>query len=299
MSDAKIHPTAVIGEGVTLGAGTTVGPHAVIEDGVVLGEGNVVWAQAYIARGTTMGDGNHVHPGAVIGHVPQDLSFDPDTPTYTRIGHRNAFRDHCQIHRATREGEATVIGDDNMFMALSHVAHDCKVGSNVVLVNQASLPGHCEVADRVIMSGFTGIHQFCRIGRLAMISSLSVSNKDLPPFFIYGGRPALAEAVNRVGLRRAGVTREAQREIKEAYRILYRSDLTIPEALDEIERGLGCDEVRELVEFCRTSKRGIAFGAKATSDSLSTKRHRAGARTAGAAGEGDGADGDGADGDGQ
>jgi UDP-N-acetylglucosamine acyltransferase len=128
------------------------------------------------------------------------------------------------------------------------------------------------------MSGFTGIHQFCRIGRLAMVSALSVSNKDLPPFFIYGGRPALAESVNRVGLRRAGVGREAQAEIKAAYKLLYRSGLTITEASAKIEAELGCHEVLELLEFIRTSKRGIAFGSKDAADTLSKKRHRAGTR---------------------
>ncbi len=257
---ASVHPTAVIGEGVLLGPGTRVGAYAVIEDGVRLGARNVIWPQAFVGRGTTMGDENQVHMGAVIGHVPQDLSFDPATETFTRIGHRNAFREHCQVHRATRPGQATVIGDDNLFMALSHVAHDCRVGSRVVLVNQASLPGHCEVGDRVLMSGFTGIHQFCRIGRLAMVSALSVSNKDLPPFFTYGGRPAVAQSVNAVGLRRAGLSPEARRELKQAYRLLYRSGLTVAEALEAIEASCASVEVAELVSFVRASKRGIAGG---------------------------------------
>ncbi|RMG08182.1 MAG: acyl-ACP--UDP-N-acetylglucosamine O-acyltransferase [Planctomycetota bacterium] len=272
---AEVHPTAVLGKRVRVGAGTRVGAHAVIEDDVVLGERNVIWPTAFVGRYTTLGDENQVHPGAVIGHLPQDLSFDPSWVSFTRIGHRNTFREHSQVHRGSREGAETVIGDDNLFMALTHVAHDCVVGNRVVLVNQASLPGHCQVADRVLMSGFTGIHQFCRIGRLAMISALSVSNKDLPPFFVYGGRPALAEGVNRVGLRRAGVSREARAEIKTAYRLLYASGLTIPEALERMEAELRSPEVAELVDFVRKSKRGIAFGSKAAADTLSTKRHRA------------------------
>ncbi len=260
MSEASVHPTAVIGEGVVLGPGTRVGAYAVIEDGVVLGADNVVWPHAFVGRGTTMGDGNQVHMGAVVGHAPQDLSFDPATPTFTRIGHRNAFREHCQVHRATKPGQATEIGDDNLFMALSHVAHDCRIGDRVVLVNQASLPGHCEVGDRVIMSGFTGIHQFCRIGRLAMVSALSVSNKDLPPFFTYGGRPARAQALNVVGLRRAGVAPDVRRELKHAYRLLYRSGLTVPEALPRLEAECTSPEARELIAFVRASKRGIAGG---------------------------------------
>ena len=198
--------------------------------------------------------------------------------TYTRIGDRNTFREGSQVHRATKAGAATVIGNDNLFMALSHVAHDCLVGSNVVFVNQASVPGHCEVGDRVLMSGFTGIHQFCRIGRLAMVSALSVGNKDLPPFFIYGGRPALAESVNRVGLRRAGISPAARTQIKQAYRLLYRSGLTNAEALARIEAEALCEETAELVAFVRASKRGIAAGTLSAVDALSKKGHRAVAR---------------------
>lgn len=275
-----IHPTAIVGEGVTLGEGTTVGPYAIIEDGVVIGRDNQIGPHAFLGRGLTLGDANQIHPHAVIGHVPQDLGFDPATETFTRIGNRNVFREHCQVHRATQAGEATILGDENLMMACSHVAHDCVIGNNVVLVNQASIPGHCEVGDRVIMSGFTGIHQFCRIGRLAMVSALSVSNKDLPPFFIYGGRPALGEAVNRVGLRRAGISRESQKEIKEAYRLLYRSGLSIREAVDQIEATLTSAEAQEIVTFVRTSKRGIAPGSLEVGDTLSTKPHRAKARGA-------------------
>lgn len=270
----EIHPTAIIGDGVVLGEGTRVGPYVQIEDGVVLGKDNVLWTRAFIGRGTTLGDGNHVHPGATIGHLPQDISFDPDTPTFTKIGSRNHFREFSSIHRASKEGEATVIGDECMFMAQAHVAHDCKVGSNVVLVNQSVVAGHCEIGDKVILSGLTTIHQFCRIGRFAFLSGLSGTNKDMPPFFIFGGRPCLAEAVNRVGLRRGGISRESQKEIKEAYRLLYRSDMTIGEATHEIEANLTCAEAKELALFIRSSKRGIALGTKDDVDGLSTKRNR-------------------------
>ena len=270
---SEIHPTALIGEGVELGEGTTVGAYAVIEDGVKLGKGNRIWTRAFVGKGTTLGDENEVHMGAVIGHLPQDVSFDPATETFTWIGIRNVFREYSQVHRATQPGTATTIGDDNLFMALSHVAHDCKVGNRVILVNQASLPGHCEVGDRVIMSGFTGIHQFCRIGRLAMVSALSVSNKDLPPFFIFGGRPARAEGVNVVGLRRAGLGAEARQQLRDAFRLLYRSELTIPEAVEKIEQECSGPEVAELIAFVRASKRGIALGATVAADSLGGKAH--------------------------
>ena len=278
MPDTFVHPTAVVGQDVVLGPGTRIGAYAVIEDGVVLGRDNEVWAHAYLARGTTLGERNQVHPGAILGHLPQDVGFKRDTPTFTRIGNDNVFREHCQVHRATKEGQATTIGDGCLLMAMAHVAHDCHVGNGVILVNQASLPGHCHVGDKVIMSGFTGIHQFCRIGRLAFVSALSVSNKDLPPFFIYGGRPALAESVNVIGLRRAGVSRESREDLRRAYKLLYRSGHTIPEAVSKIEQECQSPESRELVAFIRQSKRGISLGAAQASDGLSEKRWRRQAR---------------------
>lgn len=255
---AQVDARAVVGKDVVLGEGTTVGAYAVIEDGVKLGAGCTVWPHAFIGRGTTMGNKNEVHPYAVVGHLPQDVSFDPARETFTRIGDGNRFREHCSIHRATKEGQATVIGDAGYFMAGSHVAHDCTVGNRVILVNGASLTGHCVVQDGVIMSGFTGIHQFSRVGRLAIMSALSVTNKDLPPFFIFGGRPARAQGVNVVGLRRAGISRAVRMEIKRAYKILYREGRLLPEALAAIEAELRSDECRQLVEFVRASKRGIA-----------------------------------------
>jgi UDP-N-acetylglucosamine acyltransferase len=260
MSSPDIHPTAIIGRDVVIGEGTRVGAYAVIEDRVVIGRGNVIYPHAFVGRFTTLGDGNTIHPGATIGHVPQDLHFDADVETFTVIGDRNTFREHCQVHRATKAGQATRLGDENLLMAMSHVAHDCKLGSNIVLVNQASVPGHCEVGDRVIMSGFTGIHQFCRIGRFAMVSALSVSNKDLPPFFIYGGRPALAESINKVGLRRAGVPRDVRADLHRAYKLLYRSELLMPEACARVEAECTSAEAKELVAFIRSSKRGVAPG---------------------------------------
>jgi UDP-N-acetylglucosamine acyltransferase len=258
---AEIHPSAHVGKNVVLGEGTTVGPGAVIEDGVVLGKRNVIWANAFVGRGTTMGDENHVHPGAVIGHEPQDRSFDRTKETFCRIGSKNVFREHFSVHRATKPGGATTIGDGGYFMASAHVAHDCTVGNNVTMVNFAGLTGHCELHDGAIMSGHTGIHQFCKIGRLTIMSALSTINKDLPPFFIFGGRPACAQGYNKVGLRRAGIKPAARLEIKRAYKALYREGRSIQEALDVITKECPSEECRYLVDFIKTSKRGIASGS--------------------------------------
>lgn len=258
---AEIHPAAHVSRSAVLGEGTRVGPGAVIEDGVVMGKDNVIWPNAFVGRGTTLGDGNHVHPGAVIGHEPQDLAFDRSTQTFLKVGNGNVFRETCTIHRATKPGSATLIGDGCYFMAGSHVAHDCKIGNKVILVNFAGVTGHCEVHDGAIMSGHTGIHQGCRIGKLTIMSALSTINKDLPPFMIFGGRPACAQGINAIGLRRAGIKREARAEIKRAYRAIYREGRTLKDAIEVISRECPGEECRYLVEFLRTSKRGIAAGA--------------------------------------
>lgn len=278
---SKIHPTAVIAPSARIGADCEVGPYAIIEEDVTLGARNKIYAHAYIGRYTSLGDDNTVHPFAVIGHLPQDLKFDPKTETSTRIGNGNCFREHSSVHRATKAGAATIIGDNGLFMANSHIAHDCVVGSGVVLVNNASITGHCELGDKVIMSGMTGIHQFCRIGRLAMVSALSAANKDLPPFFIYGGRPTVATGINLVGLKRNGVSRESRAELTRAYRILYRAGLPIDEALARISSELGAPEVLELVAFVRASKRGIVYGYSDTEDTLRAKRKTGAARHGG------------------
>ena len=269
---SKIHPTAIIADSAQIGEGTEIGAYAIVEENVILGKNNKLWPQAYIASNTVMGDGNEVHPGALIGHLPQDLKFDPATKSGTKIGHRNVFREHCSVHRATKDGTNTIIGDDCLFMGNSHVAHDCLVGNKVILVNNASLTGHTEMGDGAIMSGMTGIHQFCRIGRLAMMSALSATNKDLPPFMTFGGRPASCLGLNLVGMRRAGIDREQRNEIKQAHRWIYREGLTLPEALEKIEAELHCDEVKELVAFIRSSKRGICLGAGESEDTLRARK---------------------------
>ena len=185
-----IHPTAIIGSNVTLGTNNEIGPFVVIDDGVKMGSNNTLMARVHICHGTKLGDGNQIHMGAVIGHVPQDVAF-KDGFSGTRIGNDNIIREYVTIHRGTRENSSTIIGNDNFFMAYSHIAHNCKVGNRVILVNSASLTGHCEVEDGAFLSGFVGLHQYSKIGTLAIISALSAINKDIPPFSIAIGVPAV------------------------------------------------------------------------------------------------------------
>ena len=251
-----IHPSAMIGKTVRLGDGNEIGPGCVVEDGAVLGSRNKLWMHVYVGPGTTLGDGNQLHMGAVVGHVPQDLAY-AGAPTFTTIGNNNTIREYVTIHRGTKEGTATAIGDNNFFMANAHIAHNCQVGNHVILVNLASLTGHCVIEDGAFLSGMVGLHQFTRVGRLAMISALSAVNKDVPPYMLCGGRPAVIQGLNVVGLRRAGFPPDVRQDIKHAYKLLYRSELNVSHALDAIGKECKSEAVKHLAEFVRGSSRGI------------------------------------------
>ncbi len=265
--DMKIHPSAIIGKSAAIGSDNEIGPNVTIEDGVVIGSNNKFWQGAYICRGTKIGDGNQIHMGAVIGHEPQDLAYQ-GASSGTKIGNRNVIREYVTIHRGTKENTDTVIGDENYLMVNVHIAHNCEVGNKVIMVNGVGLAGYCIVEDQAFLSGMTVYHQFSRIGRLAMVSALSAINRDIPPFMMCGGRGAIVHGINLVGIRRAGIPEKAREEIKEAYRILYRSEMNTTNALLEIEKMRSTPEVKHLVEFIKNSKRGIAGGRERESESL-------------------------------
>lgn len=256
----KIHASAIIGENVRIGEGTEIGPNVVLENGVILGARNRLRAGVYIGEGTELGDDNDIHMHSVIGHIPQDIAF-KNEPTFTRIGSRNQIREFVTIHRGTKAGTATILGDDNFLMAYCHVAHNCHVGNKVIMVNQASLTGHCRIEDQAFLSGMTGLHQFTRVGRLAMLSALSAVNKDIPPFMTCGGRPAVVVGINVVGMRRSGFSAETRGEIKQAYKLLYRSGLNVSQAVALIKQKLKSPEAAHLIQFIETSERGILAGA--------------------------------------
>lgn len=256
---SKIHPTAIINKNVELGVQNEIGPHVIIEDGVKIGSHNTVMTGAHICSGTEIGNYNEIHIRSVIGHIPQDTGYKGES-TFTKIGHHNKIREFVTIHRGTKGGTATVLGDSNFLMAYSHVAHNCTIGNHITMVNQASLTGYCVVEDGAFLSGMTGFHQFTRIGRLAMVSALSACNKDTPPYMTCGGRPAVVLGVNVVGLRRAGIPPAAREEIKQAYKLLYRSGLNVSQALDVMRKNLASDEAKHLIGFIEMSKRGILDG---------------------------------------
>ncbi len=252
----KIHPTAIVSPGAELADDVMVGPYVVIEDDVVIGRGTEIYGNARIGRYTTVGEQNKIHHGVVLGDLPQDLHF-KGSRSYLRIGSGNTFREHVTIHRATAENGETTIGNGNYFMVLSHAGHECAIGNNNIITNCVLIAGHTTVEDNVVISGAVVIHQFSRIGRLAMISGLSAVNRDIPPFVIAGGRPASASGLNLVGLRRAGVSSEARLKLKEAFKLFYTSGLNTTRALEEIEKGTPTPEVRQFIDFVRASKRGV------------------------------------------
>src|SRR5664279_3981632 len=173
---SEIHTSAIVGKNVTLGVNNSIGPNVIIEDGVKIGSRNKILAGAYLARGTELGNDNMIHMNAIIGHEPQHLAYQGQE-TFTKIGSKNINREFVTIHRGTKEGTATVIGNENFIMAYCHIAHNCLLGNHIIMVNQASLTGHCMVEDKAFLSGMTGFHQFTRIGTLAMVSALSAINK--------------------------------------------------------------------------------------------------------------------------
>ncbi len=269
MSD--IHPTALLGKNIEIGVGTVIGPHVIVEDNVKIGAHNKIMAGAYLASGTELGNYNEIHMYAVIGHAPQDLAYKGD-PTFTKIGNHNVIREFVTIHRGTKEGTSTVLGDHNFLMAYCHVAHNCLIGNRVIMVNQSSLTGHIVVEDQAFLSGITGFHQFTRIGRLAMVSALSACNKDIPPFMTCGGRPGVVVGINVVGMRRAGISASERSEVKEAYKLLYRSGLNVSQALETMKKSLKSPSVQHLIEFINASKRGIVDGAGHVEETLRARK---------------------------
>ncbi|MBM4201077.1 MAG: acyl-ACP--UDP-N-acetylglucosamine O-acyltransferase, partial [Gammaproteobacteria bacterium] len=215
-----IHPTAIVHPGAKLGKDVSVGPFAVIEDATEIGDNCQIGAQAVIHAHVRMGVDNTVHPHAVLGGLPQDLGFDPREITYLDIGERNVFREFVTISRATAAGGATRIGSDNYLMNNTHIGHDGVLGDHNVLASGATLGGHTQVGDRVFFGGGVMVHQFCRIGSLAMLQGLAGINKDVIPFTMVGGRPGKHYRLNVIGLRRAGIDGERLRAISKAYRLL-------------------------------------------------------------------------------
>lgn len=257
-TSCRVHPTAVLSPEVKLGENVEVGALAVLEGPVTLGDDCVIRPGAFLFGPMTLGRGNVVFSGAVLGEKPQHLKYNNE-PTTVEIGDRNVFREGVTVQRGTTHSMKTIVGSDNFFMVNSHVAHDCVVGNRCTLANGALIGGHCIVADNVIMSGNSALHQFVRVGRLAMISGVSASTKDIPPFVIQQYIDNVV-GINLVGMKRAGMDREQIAAVRTAFKILFREGLVLPAAMARMERDLGqFDSVQEILTFLRGCSKGINF----------------------------------------
>ena len=254
---SEIHSTAVIHPDAKIGKNVIIGPGAVIGEHVEIGDGTKIGANVVIGGWTTIGKNNEFFPGCAVGLEPQDLKFKGEK-SYCVIGDNTVVREFVTISRATGEGEETRIGNNCLFQACTHVAHNCIVGNNVIMSNCAGLAGHVIVEDRVEIGGIAGVHQFVKIGRNAMVGGMAKVVQDIPPYVIADGQPAHVIGLNSVGLARAGVSEEVRRELKKAFRIIYRSGFSLSKAIEEMELNLtSSTEIEHMLRFLRNADRGI------------------------------------------
>lgn len=256
-----VHPTAIVDPRARIGPGTRIGPYCVIDGPVELGPGNEILAHSVILGRVRIGARNRIGPHACIGTAPQSVGRVPED-TGVVIGDDNVIREFATVHRSLDPARPTRMGSDNFIMSGGHVAHDCVLGDGCVLTNGAFVSGHCEIGDRVNISSPVGVHQFVRIGRLALLSAGAQVGMDVPPYMLVEGRNTV-RGLNVVGMKRAGIGPEARRQIKQVFRVLYRSGLTLPQALDALDAEDLLPEAREIVAFCRApSRRGIMPGIR-------------------------------------
>lgn len=258
MMGSFIHPTAIVSPSATIGDGCHIGPYSVIGGDVEIGTDTRIESHCVIYGRTTIGEGNHIFPFVSIGLAPQDLKFKGE-PTATEIGSGNQIREFVTIHRGTEGGGGvTRIGSGNLLMAQAHVAHDCQVGSEIIMANAATLAGHVEVGDKSNIGAYSGVHQFCRIGREAFIGGYSVIVKDALPFAISQGNHARCFGLNKVGMKRRGYSRDTLEKLHRAYHLLLSSKLNTSQAVERIKEEISdCVEVDYLVSFIESSGRGV------------------------------------------
>ncbi|MDD2762474.1 MAG: acyl-ACP--UDP-N-acetylglucosamine O-acyltransferase [Opitutaceae bacterium] len=258
---SQIHPTAIIEPSVQLGADVTVGAYAFVGGTAVIGEGTVIHHHATVEGNTVLGRQCEVYPYAAIGTKTHDLKFKGGDPGL-RIGDRNVFREYVSVHFATRDGEFTVLGHDNVILAYSHIAHDCVVGSHVVMSSQSALAGHVVIEDHVNIGWGTGVHQFCRIGAYVMLGAMAKVVQDVPPYLIADGIPAVIRSINKVGLERSGFTPAQIERVKLIHRLLFREGLNRGQALEKLQKHpeAASEEFRHVLAFAAASERGIMPG---------------------------------------
>lgn len=253
-----IHATAIVSDSANINDDVEIGPYSIIGDDVTIASGTRVDSHVVISGPTVIGEDNHIYQFASIGDDPQDKKYAGE-PTALKIGDRNTIREFCTVSRGTTQDKGeTVIGDDNWIMAYVHIAHDCMIGSNTIMANNATLAGHVHVGDWAIFGGFSGVHQFCHIGAHAFIAMYAGLNRDVPAYTTAAGSPAVPRGINSEGLKRRGFDAEQIRNIKDAYRLVYRKGLKLAEAIAEIaERSKTQVELELFLESLRSSERGL------------------------------------------
>ncbi|HID39824.1 MAG TPA: acyl-ACP--UDP-N-acetylglucosamine O-acyltransferase [Calditrichaeota bacterium] len=253
----RIHPTAIINKDAQLGEGVVVGPYSVIEDDVLIGDQTEIAYHAVIASGSRIGKNCRIFSSAVIGTRPQDLKFGEEK-TFVEIGDNTTVREFATINRATTHSYTTNIGSNCLIMAYAHVAHDCKIGNNVVIANAVNMGGHVIIGDYVGVGGLAAIHQFVHIGCHSFIGGASKVKKDVPPYILAMGEPLTFAGLNKIGLQRRGFDNETLRSLRRAYKVIYKENLTITEAIANIEENFEpTPEIQHLIEFLRGSERGL------------------------------------------
>ena len=257
-----IHSTAIVSKKAKLADDIIVGPYSIIGDFVTVGAGTKIGAHCSLDGNTTIGKSCEIFTGAVIGSRPQDLKYKGEK-SFLEIGDANIIREYCTFNSGTEDGASTRVGSNNLFMAYSHIAHDCTVGDNCIIANNGTLAGHVTIEDRAVVGGLVAIHQFVKIGVLSIIGGCSKVVQDIPPYSTCDGHPARVFGLNLVGLRRHKISKESIKELNHAFKILFNSGLTVKHALERIEKEVKqtC-EVSHLVNFIKTSERGIAHSCR-------------------------------------
>jgi len=257
MINTNIQSTAQIAPGAQLASDVEIGHYSIIGPEVKIGPGTKIGDHCLITGNTAIGKNCRIFTGAVIGSVPQDLKYKGEE-TEIIIGDNNTIREYVTINLGTSASDKTLVGNNNLIMAYAHIAHDCVIGNNVVIANAGTLAGHIVIEDRAILGGLAAVHQFVRIGRLAIVGGCSKVIQDIPPYTMCDGHPARARSLNKVGLERAGISKEAKSNLKTAFTILFSSGLTIPHALKKVEEEVpALPEVTHLVNFIKNSQRGV------------------------------------------
>jgi len=258
----QIHPTAIVSSKASLAGDVIVGPYTIINDNVTVGSGTKIGSHCFIDGNTKIGKSCTIFTGSVIGSPPQDLKYKGEK-SFLEIGDNNIIREYCTFNPSTGEGGRTIVGNDNLFMAYCHVAHDCKVGNSCVVANNGTLAGFVTIYDKAVIGGLVAIHQFVRVGAYSIIGGCSKVVQDIPPYSTCDGHPAKVYGLNLVGLKRSDIPRDSIKELSHAFDILFNTGLSVKNAVSELEKlNNPCAEIKHLLEFIKGTKRGISHSCR-------------------------------------